>query len=73
MTPYDYLKSLNEVCHFQTREGKLSGPVSNSEFRRWLKNQVLSINGFKIAEDEIIDYPIFRVTLFTKKKIITIM
>lgn len=73
MTPFEYLKNLHETCVFQTREGAKTGVASNGELRRWLKNQVLSINGFKITENEVIDYPILRVTLFTKLKTITIL
>lgn len=72
MTPHQYLKSLHEVCQFQTREGPKIGLASNGELLRWIKNQALSINGFKVSEDEILDYPIFEVTLFTKKNKITL-
>jgi hypothetical protein len=59
---------------FQTREGLKTGTASNGELKRWIKNSVLSINGFKITDpDELIDYPIFRVTLFTKQKMVTLM
>lgn len=68
----DYLKSLHEICRFQTREGAKIGIASNGELLRWLKNQVLSINGQKVKFDEMIDYPIFEVSLFTKDKKITL-
>jgi hypothetical protein len=58
MTPHQYLKHLNESCHFQTREGKKIGQVSNGELLRWIKNGVLSINGFKVTYDEVLDYPL---------------
>lgn len=63
---------LHDVCMFQTREGACVGKASNSELRRWIKNGVLSLNDFKVAENEIIDYPIYKVTMFTKNKKITL-
>lgn len=72
MTPHQYLKSLHEVCQFQTREGAKIGLASNGELLRWIKNQALAINGIKVTADEVLDYPIFEVTLFTKQNKITI-
>lgn len=72
-TGLSYMLSLHEVCVFQTREGARVGPASNSEMRRWLKNGVLRINGKTIAWDEVIDYPIQSVTLFSKKNKVTLL
>ena len=36
MQAWKYLRKLNEVCFFQTREGCKYGPVSNSELKRLL-------------------------------------
>ena len=72
-TGLSYLLSLHEVCVFQTREGSRVGPASNSEMRRWLKNSVLRINGKVIAWDEVIDYPIHSVTLFSKANKVTLL
>lgn len=72
-TGLSYMLNLHEVCCFQTREGALTGPASNSEIRRWLKNAVLKINGKNIAWDEVINYPIHSVTLFSKKNKVTLL
>lgn len=72
-TGLSYLLSLHEVCVFQTREGARVGPASNSEMRRWLKNSVLRINGKVIGWDEVIDYPIHSVTLFSKANKVTLL
>ena len=61
--------SLNKICHFQTREGKRVGPVSNSELRRWIQNGAIEINGEKVQVNEEIDFPINSVILFPKNKI----
>ena len=61
------------MCQFQSREGSRIGPTSNSELRRWIKNGVLYVNGVKVDENELMDYPIFHVTLFTKLKTITLL
>lgn len=73
MTAYEYLKSLHDICKFQTREGAKTGYASNGELRRWLKNKVLMVNHHKVEENEIMDYPIYQVSLFTKDKKITLM
>jgi len=66
---WDYLKSINQVCKFQTREGKRVGPVSNSELKRWCMNKAVIINGETVAFDELVDFPIFSVVIFPKNKI----
>lgn len=69
-TTFEYLKKLHEMCQFQTREGLCSGTASNGELKRWIKNKVLIINGIAVDDpDELIDYPIFRVWLFPKKRV----
>lgn len=72
MNAWKFLISLHEVCKFQTREGKKVGLASNSELKRWIQNSVLRINGELVKWDEVIDFPIFSVTLFTKEKLITL-
>jgi len=69
ITFWDFLKNLNTVCKFQTREGKRVGAVSNSELKRWCQNKALVINGEPVAFDELVDFPIFSVVLFPKNKI----
>ena len=66
MTAWQFLRNLNEVCHFQTREGKRVGSASNSELQRWIKNNALIINGETVKWDEPIDFPVFSVVLFPK-------
>lgn len=74
MRTIDFLMSLHDVCHFQTREGAKIGKASNSEMRRWIRNGVLTINGEKItAEEADIPMPVESCWLFTKQKRITIL
>ena len=67
-----WLRDLNEVCHFQTREGKKVGAASSSELKRWLQNKSVLVNGEPVEWDEPIDFPIFSVVLFPKGKRITL-
>lgn len=69
LTAWQYLRLLNEVCHFQTREGKRVGAASNSELKRWCQNKAFIINGESVEWDELIDFPIISVILFPKNRI----
>ena len=60
---------LNKLCHFQTKEGKKVGAVSNSELKRWLQNRAVIVNGEALAWDELMDFPIFSVVLFPKNPV----
>jgi len=72
-TAWQLLRDLNEVCHFQTREGKLVGQASNSELKRWCMNKAFIINGESVAWDEEMDFPIFSVVLFPKNRRVTLL
>jgi hypothetical protein len=48
MTAWEFLRSLHEVCCFQTKEGKKVGKASYGELKRWIQNKALII---KIAEE----------------------
>jgi len=65
MTAIQYLRSLHEVCHFQTN-GRGTGPASNSELGRWLNEKAVRINGKPIAAMDPVPYPIVSVVLFPK-------
>ncbi len=39
------IKLSNELCFFQTKEGKLCGTATNSEIRRWFQNKAIVVNG----------------------------
>jgi hypothetical protein len=69
MNFWEFLRDLNKICHFQTKEGKRVGPVSNSELKRWCQNKALIINGESVAWDEKVDFPIISVVLFPKNRI----
>jgi hypothetical protein len=69
MNFWEFLRNLNEVCHFQTREGKRVGKVSNSELKRWLMNKAVIVNGEAVAWDEKVDFPIISVVIFPKNRI----
>ena len=72
MNAWQFLLSLHEVCHFQTREGKKVGRASNSELKRWIQNNVLLINGESVKWDEPMDFPLISVVLFPKSARITL-
>jgi hypothetical protein len=69
MNFWQFLRDLNEICHFQTREGKRVGPVSNSELKRWCQNKAVIVNGEPVAWDELVDFPIISVVIFPKNRI----
>lgn len=69
MTSWEFLRSLHEVCHFQTREGAKVGRASTSELKRWIDNGALLINGERAASRELLDFPVFSVTLFPRNPI----
>ena len=68
MTGIQYLRSLHEVCCFQSTEKRGTGPASNSELGRWLKSKSLHVNGKAIAPGDKIEYPVVSVVLFPKSK-----
>ena len=69
MTGLEYLRSLHEVCQFQTREGARVGLASNSELRRWLKQGVVVVNGAKLREDDKLPYPVQSMYMFPNRRI----
>lgn len=71
MNAWEYLMELNQVCFFMSRERE--GKASNSELKRWCKNQALTIDGVKVKWDQELAFPITTCTLFTKKKTITLL
>lgn len=73
LTAWEFLRSLHQVCHFQTREGKKVGDATNSELKRWCQNQAFIINGEAVSWDEPIDFPVFSVVLFPKSRRITLL
>lgn len=74
MLAIHYMRSLHEVCVFQTQE-KGVGPATSSELTRWLKSKALHINGKAIAPTDKIPYPIKSVVLFpnSRKKLTTLL
>lgn len=64
MNAWEFLMDINKVCFFMSRER--TGKASNSELKRWVKNQALKINGENVKWDEEIDFPIISVVLFPK-------
>jgi len=69
MNAWEFLRDLNTVCHFQTREGKRVGAVSNSELKRWCQNKAVIINGETVEWNEPMDFPLISVVLFPKNRI----
>lgn len=69
MNAWNFLRNLNEVCKFQSREGKRVGQASGSEMKRWIQNKAFIINGETVAWDEEIDFPLISVVLFPKNPI----
>lgn len=73
VTAWEWLRSVNAICHFQTKEGKRVGPASNSELKRWLQNKIVLLNGETVEWNELIDFPIFSVVLFPKSARTTLL
>lgn len=69
MTAWQFLRSIHELCSFQTREGKKVGKASSSELKRWIQNGAMVVNGEKVAWDEQMDFEMFSVVLFPKNSI----
>jgi hypothetical protein len=67
MTGIQYLKSLHEICAFQSHHHG-TGKASNSELTRWLRDKSLRINGKPIGPTEPIPFPITSVVLFPKSR-----
>lgn len=71
MTAWQYMIDLHQVCNFMSRER--SGKATNSELKRWLKNQSVQLNGRRISWDEDVDFPVKQLILFPKKRKTTIL
>jgi hypothetical protein len=69
MTTWEFLRELNEVCSFQTREGKRVGKATNSELKRWCQNGAVVINGEKVKWDQELIFPLSSMILFPKHPI----
>lgn len=69
MNAWQFLLSLHEVCHFQTREGKKVGRASNSELKRWIQNKAFLVNHEPVEWNEPIDFHIYSVVLFPKNRV----
>jgi hypothetical protein len=71
MNAWKYMINLNSACHFGSRERR--GEVSNSELGRWLNNKVVKFDGVALTPTCEVVFPLSTLTLFTKKKKITIL
>ena len=69
MKVIEILKLLDDWCHFNTREGRKVGPVSNSELKRWCMNKAVEINGERVNWDQEIQFPITSMILFPKNPV----
>lgn len=67
LNAWQFLMELHTVCHFMSRERK--GKASNSELKRWLKNQAVVVNGSRIKWDTEIDFNIESFVLFPKNPV----
>jgi hypothetical protein len=65
MNAWMWLRSMHQICHFQTREGKKVGRATNSELKRWLSNGALKINNEPVLWNEEMDFNMFSVRLFS--------
>lgn len=71
MIAWEYLRELNTVCHFMSRERE--GKASNSELKRWLQNQSVQINGVRMKWDQEVIFPVNDFVLFPKRNKTTIL
>lgn len=69
MNAWEFLRELHSVCSFQTKEGRKSGKATASELKRWLQNGAVLINGERVEWNEKIDFPVFSMVLFPKRRI----
>jgi hypothetical protein len=67
MTAIQYLRSLHEVCCFQSQE-RHTGAATGSELARWIKSKALHVNGNAVAPNEALAFPITSVVLFPGSK-----
>jgi len=67
MTAWDFLKDLNNVCCFMSRER--TGRATNSELKRWCENKAVSINGNRVKFNDEIQFPITSMFLFPNHKV----
>jgi len=67
MTAWDFLKDLHTTCNFMSRER--AGRATNSELKRWLQNQSVSINGVRMKFDQQVTFPVTEMFLFPKKRL----
>lgn len=65
MNAWEYLRNLNEVCYFMSRERE--GKATNSELKRWLQNQSVQLNGRRIKWDESVAFPVEQLILHPKR------
>lgn len=67
MNTWQFLMELHQACSFMSRER--TGKASNSELKRWCKNQAVVINGKRMKWDDAIDFNIESMVLFPKKPV----
>ena len=67
MTAFFFLKDVNDVCCFMSRERP--GRASNSELKRWIQNKAVVINGKPVKFDEEIVFPVTEMYLFPKNRV----
>lgn len=74
ITGIQYLRSLHEVCCFQSQE-RGTGLASGSELARWLKSKSLHVNGIPVGPADKITFPVKSVVLFpnSRKKRCTLL
>lgn len=70
MNAWEYLRELNAVCEFHSKERE--GKATNSELKRWLQNQSVLLNNRRIKWNEEVDFPVEQLILFPKRNRITI-
>ena len=76
MNALTWFLNIHEVCHFQTKEGNLTGRASNSEIRRWFKMKAIVVNGKSVDwNDSILKEQINSIVLFpsSKKRKVTLL
>lgn len=71
VTCWNFLRGLNDVCHFMSRER--TGKATNSELKRWLQNKAIEINGKRPNWNDPVEFPITQMVLFPKKSRVTLM
>jgi len=72
ITCLQFMLEINKfVCGFHSTERQ--GKASNSEIKRWFRNNSIVINGKKVSADSILDCEVKSLVLFPSGRKVTVL